>query len=108
MSKSFLTKETLNIFEKSRRARLEGRTGQYRDMKREAVRAVGWDKEAPVRGATCDQLTLDRPTLRSSRPPPRCVTVKAADSTTLTGESEIRARWAGYFEELYRADPPRS
>ena len=42
--------------------------------------------------------------LRSSRPPPRCSTVKAADGTTLTGESEIRARWAGYFEELYRVD----
>ena len=45
-------------------------------------------------------------TLRSSRPPPHCSTVKAADGTTLTGESEIRARWAGYFEELYRAEPP--
>ena len=46
--------------------------------------------------------------LRPSRPPPRCSTVEAADGTTLTGESEIRARWAGYFEELYRVDPPPS
>ena len=49
-SKSFLTKETLNIIEESRRARLEGRTGQYRELKREAVRAVRRDKEAQVRG----------------------------------------------------------
>ena len=28
-------------------------------------------------------------TLRSSRSPPRCSTVKVADGTTLTGESEI-------------------
>ena len=39
-SKSFLTKETLNIIKESRRARLEVRTGQYRELKREAVLAV--------------------------------------------------------------------
>ena len=49
-SKSFLTKETLNITEESDRARLEVRTGQYRELKREAVRAVRRDKEAQVRG----------------------------------------------------------
>ena len=49
-SKSFLTKETLNTIEESRRARLERRTGQYRELKREAVRAVRRDKEAQVRG----------------------------------------------------------
>ena len=36
---------------------------------------------------------------------PCCSTVNAADGMTLAGESEIRARWAGYFEELYRVDP---
>ena len=50
MSKSFLTKETLNTIVESRRARLEGRTGQYRELKREAVRAVRRDKEVQVRG----------------------------------------------------------
>ena len=24
----------------------------------------------------------------------------------LTEESEVKARWAGYFERLYQADPP--
>ena len=38
--------------------------------------------------------------------------MKAADGTTLTGEPQIRARLAAYFEELYRVnrlvscDPP--
>ena len=75
------------------------------------------DKEAQVRGAcetveshlwSSDSRSAYRGirTLRSSRLPPRCSTVKAADGTTLTGESEIRARWAGYFEELYHVDPP--
>ena len=54
--------------------------------------------------ATCRQLTLDRPTEESRRSVPlghaRGSTVTAADDTTLTGESEIRARWAGYFVEL--------
>ena len=49
-SKSFLTKETLNTIEESRRARPEGRTGQYWELKREAVRTVRKDKEAQVRG----------------------------------------------------------
>ena len=49
-SKSFETEETLNNIEESRRARLEGRTRQYRELKREAVRAVRRDKEAQVRG----------------------------------------------------------
>ena len=44
-SKSFLTKEILNIIEESRRARLEGKTGEYRELKREAVRAVRRDNE---------------------------------------------------------------
>ena len=34
MSKSFLTKETLNTIEESRRVRLEARTRQYRELKR--------------------------------------------------------------------------
>ena len=72
-SKSFLTKETLNTIEESRRARLERRTGQYRELKREAVRAVKSDKRrksvesAKQWTATCGQLTLDLPTVESGR-----------------------------------------
>ena len=43
-SKSFMTKKTLNIIEVSRRARLEGKTGQFRELKREE------GKGAQVRG----------------------------------------------------------
>ena len=42
-SKSFLTKE-------GRRARLKGRIGQYRELRREAIRAVMRDKKVPVHG----------------------------------------------------------
>ena len=41
--------ETLKIIEKSRRASPEGRTGQYRELKREDVCAVRRNKEAQVR-----------------------------------------------------------
>ena len=44
-------------------------------------------------------------TLRSFRRPRHCSTAEEADGATLTGESEIRARWGGYFVELYRVDP---
>ena len=50
MSESYLTKKTLNTIEESRKARLEGKIGEYRELKREAVRAVRRDKEAQVRG----------------------------------------------------------
>ena len=46
MSESVFTKETMNIIQESRRARHEGKTGKYRELKREAVRALRRDKEA--------------------------------------------------------------
>ena len=76
------------------------------------VRAARKDKEAQVRGV-CETVesylwsTDSRPAyrgicaLRSSKPPPCC----SADGTILTGGSETRVQWAGYFEELYRVDP---
>ena len=73
-SKSFLNKKTLNIIEDSRRAGDQGRTGQYRDLKRDAVRAVSRDKEASVCvesarqwRATCGQPTFELPTEESGR-----------------------------------------
>ena len=44
--------------------------------------------------------------LRSSKLIPRCTAVRAVGGTLLTEESEVKARWAGYFERLYQADPP--
>ena len=44
--------------------------------------------------------------LRSSKPIPRCPAVRAEGGRLLTEESEVKARWAGYFERLYQANPP--
>ena len=44
------TKETLETLEENRGARLGGKTGQYRKLNREAVRAVRRDHEAQHHG----------------------------------------------------------
>ena len=44
--------------------------------------------------------------LRSSNPFPQCISVRAEGGRLLTEESEVKARWAGYLEHLYQADPP--
>ena len=38
--------------------------------------------------------------LRSSKPVPRCTAVREEGGELLTEESELKARWASYFEEL--------
>ena len=42
----------------------------------------------------------------SSKPIPQCTAVCAEGGGLLTEESEVKARWAGYFERLDQADPP--
>ncbi len=44
--------------------------------------------------------------LRSVHPHPQCVSVKADTGEVLSDQDQVRARWAGYFEQLYKADPP--
>ena len=44
--------------------------------------------------------------LHSSKPIPRCTAVRAEGGRLLTEESEVKARWASYFERLNQADPP--
>ena len=44
--------------------------------------------------------------LRSSKPVPQCTAVRAEGGGLLIEETEVKARWAGYFERLYQADPP--
>ena len=39
-------------------------------------------------------------------PSQRCTAVRAEGGRLLTEESEVKARWASYFERLYQADPP--
>ena len=103
--------------DQSRRARLNGRAELFRELRRKTVRALRVDKEAYVRGI-CDGVEYhmrssdSRPayrgilTLRSSKPVPQCTAVREEDGGLLTEESEVKARWAGYFERLYEADPP--
>ena len=42
--------------------------------------------------------------LRSFKPVPRCTAVRSEGGGLLTEESEVKARWAGYFERLDQAD----
>ena len=44
--------------------------------------------------------------MRSSKPIPRCTAFRAEGGALLIEESEVKARWAGYFGRLYQADPP--
>ena len=44
--------------------------------------------------------------MHSSKPTPECAAVKAEGGRLLIEESEMKARWAGFFEWLHQADPP--
>ena len=115
--RSFLSDDALALIEMSRKAKLEGKTGLCRKLRRDTVRAVRVDKERFVRGI-CEQVEHHlwssdaRPAyrgiqaLRSVQPHPRCMSVRADTGEILFEEEQVRARWAGYFEQLYKADPP--
>ena len=111
-----LYQETLDNIDQSRRARLNGRAELFRELRRKTVRALSVDKEAYVRGIyegveyhlwLSDSLPAYRGNraLRSSKPVPRCTAVPAEVGGLLTEESEVKVCWAGYFEQLYQADP---
>ena len=51
-------------------------------------------------------LTSEFCALDSSNPVPRCTAVRVESGRLLTEESELKARWAGYFEPMYQADLP--
>ena len=115
--KNFVCQGTLDTINQSRRARLNGKHELFRQLRCKAVRALWADKEAYVRGI-CEGVEHhlwskdSHPAyrgiraLRSSKPIPRCTAVRAEGGRLLTEESEAKARWAGYFERLYQADPP--
>ena len=115
--KEGVTPGTVAIIDESRRARLNGMTGRYRELRREAIRAMRRDAEDRVR-AICEEVegTLfagdPRPAyralrqLRSSGSSPRTAAVRAANGDILTEESDVKSRWSEYFEELLNAEPP--
>jgi len=112
-----LSQGTLDTIDQSRRSRVNGRAELFRELRRKSVRALRVDKEAYVRGI-CEGVehhlwTGDsRPAyrgihaLRAPKPIPRCTAVRIEGGRLLAEESEVKARWAGYFERLYQADPP--
>ena len=114
--RSFISEGTLRLIDESRVARLNG-DQEARKLRRLALRSLRADKEAHVR-SICERVenhlwTSDsRPAyggiraLRSSKPVPRVGAVRSASGELLTEESEVRARWASYFEQLYRAETP--
>ena len=105
----FVSQGTLVTIVQSRRARLNGRAELFRELRCKTVRALRVDKETYVRGI-CEGVEHhlwsrdSRPayrgicSLRSSKPIPQCTAVRAEGGRLLTEESEVKARWAGYFE----------
>ena len=114
--KNFVSQGTLDIIDHRRRARLNGRAELLRELRRKIVRALKLDKEAYVQGI-CEGVehhlwsSNSRPAYRgihalhSSKPIPRRTAVRAEGGGLLTEESEVKARWSGYFEQLYQAYP---
>ena len=114
--RSDLSQETVDIIEECRKARLSGRSGRYRELRRECIRAVGRERDARLRDL-CE--AVDRHTntgdarlafkaireLRATDSRPRCAGVLAADGSVLS-EDKVPERWAEYFERLHGADPP--
>ena len=117
MKKNFVSQGTLDTIDQSLRARLNGRAELFRELRLKTARALKVDKEAYVRGI-CEGVEHHlwssdyRPayrgirTLQSSTAIPRCTAVRAGGGGLLTEKSEVKARWSGYFERLYQADPP--
>ena len=50
MKKNFVSQETLDTIDQSRKARLNGRAELFRELRRKTVRAPRVDKKADVRG----------------------------------------------------------
>ena len=93
--KNFVSQETLDTIDQSRRARLNGRVELFRELRRKTVRALRVDKEACVRGI-CEGVkhhlwsSDSHPTyrgicaLRSSKPIHWCTAVRAEGGWLLT------------------------
>ena len=112
----FASGETLESIEESRTARLAGDRSRYRDLARRTRALLRRDKERYVRdlaGQVEGNLNVNdlRPAYRAlnklrSKSKPRESAVRSADGLLVTDVAEQRARWAGYFEQLYVAQPP--
>ena len=112
-----ISQETVDIIEESRTVIRDSKIECHRELFRDAIHAMREDLEARVRGL-CEQVEghpntrgsrLDNDAIRIPRStgPQSCFpTVRTADGTILSEETEVRARWTGYFSEFTRLDPP--
>ncbi|KAG2471226.1 CLPX protease, partial [Polypterus senegalus] len=110
-----MDKGTVNIIKRSCRAWLDGNSGLYRELRGTAARALRADK-AFVRGI-CEQVTHHlwssglHPAYRgikalcTSESVPWRVAVRATDGTVLMDDTAVVTCRAGYFEQLFKADP---
>ena len=117
VKQNFVSHGVLDTIDQSRRSRLNGRAELFMELRGKTGRLLIVDKEAYVRGIcegvehhlwTSDYCPVGRGicALRSSKPVSRCTAVRAEGGAFLTEESEVKARWASYFERLYQADSP--
>ena len=115
--RSFISADTLTLIERARRARLDGESGLARSLRRAVVRSLREDKEAFFR-SICESVenhlwsSDSQPAYKGVRrlcspqsaPQPR--TIKSDAGDILSDSSQVLTRWAGYFEQLYKAEPP--
>jgi len=110
--------ETLNTIEMSRAARLDGNHVLHRELSCSARASLRMDQERYIRGIA-DELEGHfaqndlRPAFRTlrelrSKSISQLGSVRAEDGRVVSELGEYRARWAEYFEQLYRVDPPTS
>ena len=112
----FASEEALECIEESRTARLAGNRDRHRALARRTRTLLRRDKERYVRDLAEEvegNLNTNnlRPAFRAvkklrSKSKPQVSSVRSADGHLISGVAGQRARWAEYFEQLYRADPP--
>ena len=97
---NFVSQGTLDTIDKSHRPRLNGRAELFRELRHKTGCALMLVKEAYVRGIfegeehhlwSSDSHPASRGicTLRSSKPVPRCTTVRSEGGGLSTEESEV-------------------
>ena len=114
--RGFVTRETLDLIEESRTARLAGNRRQHRNLTRSTRASLRRDKERYVRDIaeqveghfSANDLSPAYRALKKlrSKSTTQVSSVRTADGRLVSDADEVRARWAEYFEGLYRADPP--
>ena len=111
-----ISQETLDATEASRAARLAGDRVLHRSLVDRSRTLLRRDKEQQIRKLAEEVeghfLVNDlRPAYQALRklnakPSPQMSAVRSADGQIVSDPDGVRARWAEYFEQLFRVDPP--